>query len=96
MTDVRPLILPRSIAIVGASPRNSAAVETTVRSGVRAFGVNPNRTEVAGQVVRVLVAGPASLVGRIPTGNDGRARTPLRATAPVPPDLAAVLGPTAG
>jgi hypothetical protein len=55
-----------------------------------------DRTEVAGQVVRVLVAGPASLVGRIPTGNDGRARTPLRATAPVPPDLAAVLGPTAG
>ncbi len=49
MTDVRTLILPRSIAIVGASPRNSAAVETTVRSGVRAFGVNPNRTEVAGR-----------------------------------------------
>ena len=48
MTDVRTLILPRSLAIVGASPRNSAAVETTVRSGVRAFGVNPNRTDVAG------------------------------------------------
>ena len=48
MTDVRTLILPRSLVIVGASPRNSAAVETAVRSGVRAFGVNPNYTEVAG------------------------------------------------
>lgn len=49
-----------------------------------------DRTEVAGQVVRIVVAGPASVVGRIPVGNDGRARTPLRATAPVPADLVAV------
>src|SRR4029453_7601998 len=33
---------------VGASPRNDAAVETVLASGVRAFGVKPNRTEVAG------------------------------------------------
>jgi hypothetical protein len=46
-----------------------------------------DRTEIAGQIVRILVAGPASVVGRIPVGNDGRARTPLRATAPVPADL---------
>ena len=50
-----------------------------------------DRTEVVGQVIRILVAGPASMVGRIPAGNDGRARTPLRVTAPVPADLAAVL-----
>lgn len=50
-----------------------------------------DRTEVAGQVVRIVVAGPASLVGRIPVGNDGRARTPLRATATVPEELAAIL-----
>ena len=50
-----------------------------------------DRTEIAGQVVRILVAGPASVVGRIAVGNDGRARTPLRAIAPVPADLAAVL-----
>lgn len=50
-----------------------------------------DRIEVAGQLVRIVVAGPASMVGRIPVGNDGRARTPLRATAPVPDDLVAVL-----
>ena len=40
--------LPDTIAVVGASPRNVAAVETVVASGVRAWGVNPNRDEVAG------------------------------------------------
>jgi acetyltransferase len=48
VTGVRSLILPRSIAIVGASPRNAGAVATTVRSGVQAWGVNPNRDEVHG------------------------------------------------
>ena len=46
--DLRPLLFPQSIAVVGASPRNVAAVETVLESGVRAFGVNPNRDEVAG------------------------------------------------
>ena len=45
---VRALLFPRSLAVVGASPRNVEAVETVVRSGVRAWGVNPNREEVAG------------------------------------------------
>jgi len=45
---VRSLLFPSSIAIVGASPRNVAAVETVVESGVLALGVNPNRDEVAG------------------------------------------------
>jgi acetate---CoA ligase (ADP-forming) len=48
MNNVRSLLFPRSLAVVGASPRNIDAVETVVRSGVRAWGVNPNRTEVAG------------------------------------------------
>ncbi|HEU0246541.1 MAG TPA: acetate--CoA ligase family protein [Gaiellaceae bacterium] len=48
MSDVRTLVLPRSIAVIGASPRNLAAVETVVRSGVTAWGVNPNRDDVAG------------------------------------------------
>src|SRR5262249_17960151 len=48
MTDLRPLLLPRSLAVVGASPRNVAAVETVVASGVVAWGVDPNRDEVAG------------------------------------------------
>ncbi len=46
--EVRALIFPRSLAVVGASPRNVDAVETVVRSGVAAWGVHPNRDEVAG------------------------------------------------
>lgn len=45
---LRPLLFPRSIAVVGASPRNLAAVETVRDSGVTAWGVNPNREDVAG------------------------------------------------
>ncbi len=48
MSNVRSLLFPRSLAVVGASPRNIDAVETVVRSGVTAWGVNPNRDEVAG------------------------------------------------
>ncbi len=48
VTDLRPLLSPASIAVVGASPRNVAAVETVLASGVTAWGVNPNRDEVAG------------------------------------------------
>jgi acetyltransferase len=46
--NLRSLLFPSSIAIVGASPRNVAAVETVRASGVTAWGVNPNRDEVAG------------------------------------------------
>ena len=45
---VRALVFPRSLAVVGASPRNVEAVETVLRSGVQAWGVNPNRDEVSG------------------------------------------------
>ena len=48
MPGVRSLLFPRSLAVVGASPRNVAAVETVVASGMLAWGVNPNRDEVAG------------------------------------------------
>lgn len=48
MSGVRALLHPRSLAVVGASPRNVDAVETVVRSGVPAWGVNPNREAVAG------------------------------------------------
>jgi acetyltransferase len=46
--DVRALLFPRSLALVGASPRNVDAVETALRSGIPTWGVNPNRDEVAG------------------------------------------------
>ncbi|HEY4621744.1 MAG TPA: CoA-binding protein, partial [Gaiellaceae bacterium] len=48
MERVRALVFPRSLAVVGASPRNVEAVETVLRSGVQAWGVNPNRDEVSG------------------------------------------------
>jgi hypothetical protein len=50
-----------------------------------------DRTEIGGQLVRIVLAGPASAVGRIPVGNPGRARVPLHAEAPVPADLASIL-----
>jgi len=48
VTGVRELVFPRSLAVVGASPRNVEAVETVLRSRVKAWGVNPHRDEVAG------------------------------------------------
>lgn len=50
-----------------------------------------DRTEVAGQLVRIVVAGPGSLAGRIPAGNSGRARVALTAEMPLPPDLAELM-----
>ena len=46
--NVRALLFPRSLAVVGASPRNVDAVETVVRSAVTAWGIHPSRDEVAG------------------------------------------------
>jgi acyl-CoA synthetase (NDP forming) len=48
VAGVSSLLRPRSLAVVGASTRNVAAVETVVASGIRAWGVNPGRDEVAG------------------------------------------------
>ena len=47
--------------------------------------------EVRGQVLRLLVGGPASAVGRYPIGNTGRARVPATQSMPVRADLAEVL-----
>ncbi len=48
MSSVRPLLFPRSLAIVGASPRNEDAVLTALESGITVYGVNPGRDEVHG------------------------------------------------
>lgn len=53
-----------------------------------------DRREMSGQVVRLLVAGPGSLVGRFPVGNTGRASVPLTAEMPIPSDLAGLLADT--
>jgi hypothetical protein len=50
-----------------------------------------DRDEVAGQVIRLIVAGPGSLVGRYPVGNTGRAGVGLTDPMPMPPDLARLL-----
>ena len=55
-----------------------------------------DRREIVGQLVRTLLAGPATLLGRSPAGNTGRSTMGLSATASVPADLEAVLRPSAG
>lgn len=47
--------------------------------------------EVRGQILRLLVGGPASALGRYPTGNTGRARLPATRPMPIRPDLAEIL-----
>ena len=58
-----------------------------LRQGLR----DRDAVEVAGQMLRVVVAAPPSLLGRYPTGNTGRARMPLRAEKLMPDDIAAGL-----
>ena len=47
--------------------------------------------EARGQIVRLLVGGAASAVGRYPTGNTGRARVSATQPMPIRPDLAEIL-----
>lgn len=47
--------------------------------------------EVRGQLLRLLVGGPASAVGRYPVGNTGRARVPATQPMPIAEELAAML-----
>lgn len=47
--------------------------------------------EFAGQVVRLVVAGPGSLVGKYPVGNTGRTTMRLTEVAPIPDDLESLL-----
>jgi hypothetical protein len=47
--------------------------------------------EIAGQLMRTLVAGPGSAAGRYPLGNTGRATVPATMPMPVPDDLAVLL-----
>lgn len=47
--------------------------------------------EVAGQLLRIAVAGAGSALGRYPVGNPGRARISATKPMPVPDDLARML-----
>ena len=50
-----------------------------------------DRREVAGQLLRIVVAGPGSVTGRYPEGNTGRASVPATQPMPVPDDLRMLL-----
>ncbi|MBF6328092.1 DUF3703 domain-containing protein [Nocardia transvalensis] len=50
-----------------------------------------DRREAIGQVVRLVVAGPGSALGRSPVGNTGRSSVGLMTRMPVPDDLARLL-----
>jgi hypothetical protein len=50
-----------------------------------------DRRELTGQLVRVAVAAPGSLVGRYPPGNTGRITMKLTERGPIPDDLADLL-----
>lgn len=54
-----------------------------------------NRKEAIGQIIRLVVAGPGSLAGRYPEGNNGRATVRMTQPAPIPADLASILGGSA-
>jgi hypothetical protein len=53
-----------------------------------------DRTEVLGQVLRVVVAAPGSWTGRYPIGNTGGADVSALRPMPIPDDLRAILDPT--
>src|SRR4051794_17646723 len=45
---IRPLLFPRSLAVVGATPRSPEPVLSALQGDARAWGVNPGRAEVLG------------------------------------------------
>jgi Protein of unknown function (DUF3703) len=56
------------------------------------FGIrNRDRREIAGQIVRLLVAGPGSAMGRYPLGNTGGANVSAVQPMAIPADLQAIL-----
>ena len=50
-----------------------------------------DRSEVVGQIMRTLVAGPGSAAGRYPLGNTGRSNVSATQPMPIPEDLAELL-----
>ena len=52
-----------------------------------------DRREVIGQLVRLVVAGPGTMMRRYPLGNTGGVNVSAVAPMVIPDDLAAVLGP---
>ena len=88
-----------------AGPEGWAALETAhvlsqawagphVRSHWRMLGRATRERdgrEIAGQLVRLVVAGPGTLLHRYPVGNTGRARVSARLPMPMADDVAELL-----
>jgi acetyltransferase len=55
-SGISPLLFPRSVAVVGASPTRSKAIENVLRAGGVAWGVHPSRTEALGLLCAPSVA----------------------------------------
>jgi len=69
-----------------------AGAHVRVHVKMLAFGLRRRDVpEVLGQLIRVVVAGPGSLLGRAPVGNTGGARVGLMTRMPIPEDLKRVL-----
>ncbi len=63
-----------------------------VHTAMLATGLHArDMAEVGGQILRLLVGGPASALGRYPVGNTGRARIPATRPMPIRPELAELL-----
>ena len=53
-----------------------------------------DRREITGQLIRMIVAGPGSAIGRYPLGNTGGANVSAVSPMPIPDDLCDLLSPT--
>ena len=53
-----------------------------------------DRHEITGQLIRTIVAGPGSAMGRYPLGNTGGANVSAVLPMPIPDDLCDLLSPT--
>ncbi len=77
-------------AHVVSQPMARPHVRTHVAMLAQGFRERSPR-EIVGQLARLVVAGPASLLGRYPIGNSGRASVSAFKPMPIPDDLAALL-----
>jgi hypothetical protein len=73
-----------------SQPLPAAHVRTHVT--MLGYGIrHRDRREITGQLIRLLVAGPGSAVGRYPLGNTGGANVNAVTPMAIPADLQAVL-----
>lgn len=81
------------LAHILSQPLATAHVRTHV--AMLSYGVrHRDRREITGQLVRLLVAGPGSAIGRYPLGNTGGANVSAVTPMPIPIDLRAILEDT--